>query len=76
MIKGLIVRNDIHKFHYHKNQILIDKVLTSEKISFGKKGSKNFIGYKDVDSKIKPNVSKHEWIWKKLLMNQIYVFFD
>ena len=60
MIKGLIVRNDIHKFHYHKNQILIDKVLTSEKISFGKKGSKNFIGYKDVDSKIKPNVSKHE----------------
>ena len=42
-------RTEKHKFYYHKNTILIDdininKVILSKKISFGKKGFKYFIG--------------------------------
>ena len=46
---------DKHKLHYYKNPILIednDKILISNKVSFGKKGYKNFIGYKDDDYEI------------------------
>ena len=41
-----------HKFHYHKNLIPIydvdiNKIIVSNRVSFGKKGFKYFIGYKD-----------------------------
>ena len=41
-----------HKFHQHKNPILrndidINKIVVSNKVSFGKKGFKYSIGYKD-----------------------------
>ena len=47
-----------HKFHCHKNLILIDdayinKITVSNKISFGKECCKFFIGYK-ANEKIKP----------------------
>ena len=41
-----------HKFHYSKNQIWIDdvdtdKMLISNRICFGEKDSKYFVGYED-----------------------------
>ena len=47
-----------HKFHCHKNPILIDdayinKITVSNKISFGKECCEYFIGYK-ANEKIKP----------------------
>ena len=47
-----------HKFYCHKNPILIDdldinKIIVSNKVSFRKKGFKYFIGYKD-NEKAKP----------------------
>ena len=41
-----------HKFHNHKNLIPIydvdiNKIIVSNRVSFGKKGFKYFIGYKD-----------------------------
>ena len=47
-----------HKFYQHKSPILmnnidINKIVASNKVSFGKKGFKYFIGYKDAQ-KIKP----------------------
>ena len=41
-----------HEFHQHKNPILrnnidINKIVVSNKVSFGKKGFKYSIGYKD-----------------------------
>ena len=41
-----------HKFTYHKNLILIydidiNKIIVSNKVSFGERGFKYFIGYKD-----------------------------
>ena len=47
-----------HKFHCHKNPILIDdayinKITLSNKISFGKECCEYFIGYK-ANEKIKP----------------------
>ena len=47
-----------HKFHCHKNLILIDdayinKITVSNKISFGKECCKFFVGYK-ANEKIKP----------------------
>ena len=47
-----------HKFHCHKNLILIDdayinKITVSNKISFGKECCEYFIGYK-ANEKIKP----------------------
>ena len=41
-----------HKIHQHKNRILIynvyiNKILTSNKVSFGKRGFGYVIGYKD-----------------------------
>ena len=49
---------DKRKFRCYKDQILIDadiyKILISNKVSFGKKYDKYFIGYKNDDYKIKP----------------------
>ena len=47
-----------HKFHPHKRPISIknidiNKIVVSNKVSFGKKGFKYFIGYKDA-KKIRP----------------------
>ena len=47
-----------HKFYQHKSPILmnnidINKIVASNKVSFGKKGFKYFIGYKDAQ-KIRP----------------------
>ena len=52
-----------HKFHYHKDLILIDdadinKILVSNKVLFGKKGFNFFIDYKD-DEKAKPLCIMH-----------------
>ena len=62
------------KFHYHKKPVLIEdvdinKIITLSKVSFGKKGFRYFIGYKD-DEKGKPlgimyNASKNEWIYNR-----------
>ena len=46
------------KFHQHKrpismNNIDINKIVVSNKVSFNKKGFENFIGYKDA-KKIRP----------------------
>lgn len=43
---------DKHKFHYHKNPILVDNldtdnILITNMISFGKRTYKYFIAYKD-----------------------------
>ena len=48
-----------HKFHQYKSPISINntdinKKIVSNKVSFGKKGFKYFIGYKDA-SKIRPS---------------------
>ena len=45
-------KNEEHKLHQHKNTILIyevdiNKILMFNKVSFGKKGFKYFIDYKD-----------------------------
>ena len=53
------IRIGKRKFHYHKSPYLkdnvdIDKILISNKVSFGKKGYKYFTGHKDDDFKIKP----------------------
>ena len=47
-----------HKFHPHKRPISIknidiNKIVVSNKVSFGKKGFKYFVGYKDA-KKIRP----------------------
>ena len=47
------------KFHYYKypiniNNEDINKIIVSNKASFGKKGFKHFIGYRD-DEKVKPS---------------------
>ena len=47
-----------HKFHQHKNPIsisnvYINKIVVSNKVPFGKKGFKYFIGCKD-DKKVRP----------------------
>ena len=56
MEKTIIKFGDIEiqnqKFHQHKGPILINnidinKMLVSNKVSFGEKGLKYFIGYKD-----------------------------
>ena len=46
------MENEKHSFHCHKNPFLIDeidinKLIVSNKVSFGKKGFKIFIPYKD-----------------------------
>ena len=62
MIKKIVTfgETDIekHKFHGHKNPILvydvdINKILVSNKVSFGKKSFRYFIGYKD-RKKVRP----------------------
>ena len=45
-----------YKFHQHKNPILIEridinKIVVSNKASFGKKDFRYFIGYKDAEKK-------------------------
>ena len=61
MEKTIIKFGDIEiekqKFHQHKRPISIknidiNKIVVSNKVSFGKKGFKYFIGYKD--AKIRP----------------------
>ena len=61
MGKTIIKFDDIEikkqKFHQHKRPVSIknvdiNKIVVSNKVSFGKKGFKYFIGYKD--GKIKP----------------------
>ena len=56
MGKGIVTFGDTeiekHKFHQHRSPISIrdvdiNKVIVSKKVSFGKKGSKYFIVYKD-----------------------------
>ena len=52
------IKNEKHKFHHHKNPILIfdvdiNKIVVSSKISFRRKGFKYFAGQKDV-KKIRP----------------------
>ena len=47
---------EIETFHQYKKPILIknvdiNKIVASNKVSFGKKGFKFFIGYKDVKNK-------------------------
>ena len=56
MILGLI---KVKINHYHQNQFLInnvdiDKILISNKVSFGKKGCKYFISFNNDDNKINP----------------------
>ena len=64
------------KFHHHKEPISIknldiNKITVSNKISFGKKGFKYFIGYKDA-KKIRPlciyppKMQGIEKTWRKL----------
>ena len=57
MEKTIIKFDDIkipkQKFHQHKRPISIknvdsDKIVVSNKVPFGKKGFKYFIGYKDI----------------------------
>ena len=50
-----------------KNGVLKNFFLLYINVSFGKKGYKYFIGYKDYDYKTKRlcNASKNEWICKK-----------
>ena len=57
MEKTIIKFDDVEiqkqKFHQHKGPISIknvdiDKIVVSYQVSFGKKGFKYFIGYKDV----------------------------
>ena len=55
-----------HKFHQHKNSISIygvdiNKILVSNKVSFGKKGYKYFTGYTH-GKKVMRNASKNESI--------------
>ena len=52
MIKFDDIEIDIYKFHQYKSPILIDyidinKIVVSNKISYGKNDFKYFIGYKD-----------------------------
>ena len=63
MIKEILMFEDIeieiNKFYCHKTTILggdrdIKKVLVSNKISFGEKNYRYFIGYLYSDNKIKP----------------------
>ena len=60
--KGISIFSDIgiqKPFHYPKNLFWVDyvdtaKPLISSKVSFGKRGYKHSIGYKNDDYKIKP----------------------
>ena len=52
------IKIEICKFHYSKyaikvNNLGVNKVIISKRVSFCKKGFKYFIGYKD-DKKVKP----------------------
>ena len=58
MIKFDDIEIDIYKFHRYKSPILIDyidinKIVVSNKISYGKNDFKYFIGYKDA-KRIRP----------------------
>ena len=58
MIKSDDIEIDIYKFHQYKSPILIDyidinKIVVSNKISYGKNDFKYFIGYKDA-KRIRP----------------------
>ena len=58
MIKLDDIEIDIYKFHQYKSPILIDyiyinKIVVSNKISYGKNDFKYFIGYKDA-KRIRP----------------------
>ena len=51
-IKSGDTETEKHKFHQHKSpisikNIFINKVVVSNKVSFGKKSFKHFFGYKD-----------------------------
>ena len=74
MCEKIIEFSDIEiekqNFHQHKSPILIeniviDKMIESNKVSFGKKSFKNFIGHKDA-KKIDPISSKNKCIQKRL----------
>ena len=59
MIKFDDIEIDIYKFHQYKSPILIDyidinKIVVSNKISYGKNDFKYFIGYKDA-KRIRPS---------------------
>ena len=63
MDKGSLIFGDIgiDKCNFHCPEYpmwvdyeYIDKILISNKVQYGKKGNKHFIGYKDDDYKIKP----------------------
>ena len=54
-----------YKFHWHKSPILIDnidinKIVVSNKVSFGKKDFKYFFGYKDAKK-----VDLHAYFFQK-----------
>ena len=56
-----------HKFHYHKNLISIDdvdidKILISNKISCSRNGFKYFIGYKVINKLMKKRINKRELV--------------
>ena len=83
MEKTIIKFGDIEiekqKFHQYKrhisiNNIDINKMVVSNKVSFGKKGFKYFIGYKDA-KKIKPlNLPKMS-AYRKNFDETKYMFF-
>ena len=55
----VILKLKKHKFHQRKSPISINntdinKIVVSDKVSLEKKGSKNFIGYKD-GKKVRPS---------------------
>ena len=56
-----------YKFHYHKNLISIDdvdidKILISNKISCSRNGFKYFIGYKVINKLMKKRINKRELV--------------
>ena len=67
-----------YKFYQNKSPILIrnldiSKIVVSNKLPFGKKKFKSFIGYKD-SGKVRPAYSVHKWLNVKEILMKIDVF--
>ena len=70
-----------NKFYQGKNPILIydinsDRIVVSNKIPFGKKGSRHFIGHQNDDEKFMPFCTMvPKWVHTEDILKKLCIFF-
>ena len=66
LIKFGDTETEKHKFHLHESPLLKNKI--DIKVSFGKKGFKYFIGYKDKEKEILTMIKQQKEVLSALLI--------